>query len=150
MQGAVLQYMVGAKLDCALGEGAFEHNNSAASDASTGRRGDFLIGDVVLHTTTSPGEAPIRTCGENLNSGYRPMIVTLHRGLSVAEGLAENTGIQDRVDIFEVEQFVALNLYELGRFGAEGRRTAVGDLVSIYDEIVDEFDTDPSLRIEFL
>ncbi|MBK9169293.1 MAG: DUF4928 family protein, partial [Bryobacterales bacterium] len=52
------------------------------------------------------------------------------------------------IDIFEVEQFVALNLYEWGKFGLDGRKTAVADLVERYNEVVDEFETDPSLRIE--
>jgi hypothetical protein len=34
--------------------------------------------------------------------------------VGVAEGLAANLGLADRIDIFECEQFVALNLYELG------------------------------------
>ena len=52
------------------------------------------------------------------------------------------------LDIFEIEQFVALNLYEMGGFAAAGRRVAVGDLVARYDEIVEDVETDPSLRIE--
>ena len=43
---------------------------------------------------------------------------------------------------------MALNLYELAKFAAEGRRTAVTDLVNRYNDIVDEVETDPSLRIE--
>ena len=50
--------------------------------------------------------------------------------------------------MFEVEQFVALNLYELGRFAADGRRVAVNDLVGRYNEIVEDVETDPSLMIE--
>jgi hypothetical protein len=146
--GAVLQHLVGAKLDCALGKGEFEHNSFSTADAPGGRAGDFFIGDVALHVTTSPGEAVIEKCRENLNDGFRPMLVTLQRGLTVAEGLAANMGLADRVDIFEIEQFVALNLYELGKFGAEGRKTAVTELVDHYNEIVDEFETDPSLKIE--
>ncbi|WP_032640250.1 DUF4928 family protein, partial [Pseudomonas syringae group genomosp. 3] len=55
----------------------------------------------------------------------------------------------DRIDVFEVEQFIALNLYELGKFAAEGRRLAVGDVVIRYNEIIEEVETDPSLKIEF-
>jgi hypothetical protein len=76
------------------------------------------------------------------------MLVTLQRGLTVAEGLAGNVGLGDRIDIFEIEQFVALNLYEFGKFGAEGRKTAVMELVDRYNEIVEEFETDPSMKIE--
>jgi hypothetical protein len=146
--GAVLQHLVGAKLDCALGKGKFGHNSFSTADAPGGRPGDFLIGDVALHVTTSPAEAVIEKCRDNLNDGYRPIIVTLQRGLTVAEGLAGNVGLSDRIDIFEIEQFVALNLYELGKFGADGRNTAMTDLIARYNEIVEEFETDPSLKIE--
>ncbi|MCY1551599.1 hypothetical protein D9M68_879410 [compost metagenome] len=141
--------MVGAKLDCALGAGNFEHNSFSTSDAQSGRAGDFFIGDVAIHVTTAPGEAVIRRCRENVDDGHRPIIVTTARGLTAAEVFAENEGLGERIDVFEVEQFVALNLYELGRFAAEGRRVAVADVVTRYNEIVDEFETDPSLKIEF-
>ena len=76
------------------------------------------------------------------------MLVTIQRGLSVAEGLADNVGLADRIDVFEIEQFVALNVYEIGKFAADGRKTAVDDIVKRYNEIVEEFETDPSLKIE--
>jgi hypothetical protein len=141
--GAVLQHLVGAKLDCALGVGNFEHNSFSTSDAQSGRNGDFFIGDVAIHVTTAPGEAVIARCRDNIDNGHRPIIVTMARGLTVAAGLGE------RIDVFEVEQFVALNLYELGKFAAEGRRVAVGEVVTRYNEIVEEVETDPSLKIEF-
>ena len=146
--GAVLQHLVGAKLDCALGKGHSEHNSFSTADAPGARVGDFLIGDVAVHVTTAPGEAVILKCRDNLNDGYRPILVTLQRGLTVAEGLAVNVGLGDRIDIFEIEQFIALNLYELGKFGADGRKTAIRDVVERYNEIVEEFETDPSLKIE--
>lgn len=146
--GAVLQHLVGAKLDCALGAGQFDHNSFSTSDAQSGRAGDFFIGDVALHVTTSPGEGVVQRCKENLDDGYRPIIVTTARGLTAAEVLCENAGIGERVDVFEVEQFVALNLYELGRFAADGRRVAVNDLVGRYNEVVEDVETDPSLLIE--
>lgn len=147
--GAVLQHFVGAKLDCALGAGNFEHNSFSTSDAQSGRAGDFFIGDVAVHVTTSPGEAVIERCRDNINDGHRPIIVTTARGLAAAEVLAENAGLGERIDVFEVEQFVALNLYELGKFMAEGRRVAVGEVVTRYNEIIEEVETDPSLKIEF-
>ncbi len=146
--GAVLQHLVGAKLDCALGKGRFEHNSFSSADAPGERAGDFFIGDVAIHVTTSPGEAVIEKCGENLNNGHRPILVTVQRGLTVAEGLANNIGLADRIDIFEIEQFIALNLYEIAKFAADGRKVAVADLVERYNEIVDEVETDPSLGIE--
>jgi len=147
--GAVLQHLVGAKLDCALGAGHFEHNSFSTSDAQSGRVGDFAIADVAIHVTTAPGEAVIGRCRENINDGYRPIIITTSRGLAAAEVLAENADLGERIDIFEAEQFIALNLYELGKFAAAGRRVAVGDVVTRYNDIVEEVETDPSLKIEF-
>ena len=146
--GAVMQHMVGAKLDCALGPGKFQHNSFTTSDEQSGRKGDFFVGDVAIHVTTSPGEAAIQRCSDNLNDGHRPILVTRQRGLTVAEALAENVGLGDRIDIFEIEQFIALNLYEMGKFVMEGRRAVLKDFVTRYNEIIDEVETDPSLRIE--
>ena len=84
--GAVLQHLVGAKLDCCLGKGKIEHISFSTADAPSSRVGDFFVGDVAIHVTTSPGEAAIAKCGGNLNDGYRPILVTLQRGLTVAEG----------------------------------------------------------------
>lgn len=147
--GAVMQHLVGAKLDCALGEGFITHNSFSSADAPTGRAGDFLVGDVAVHVTTSPGEALLDRCRDNLNEGLRPVLVTMQRGLTVAEALADNKGLGERIDVFEIEQFVALNLYEIARFVANRRQTAVSDLIERYNKIVDEIETDPSLRIEF-
>lgn len=69
--------------------------------------------------TTSPGEALIEPWCDNLNDGFRPVRVSLQRGLAVAEELADRVGLANRVDIFEIEQFVALNLFELARFAAD-------------------------------
>lgn len=146
--GAVLQHLVGAKLDCALGKGTLKHNSFSTADAPGGRAGDFFLGDVAIHVTTAPGEALIARCRDNLNDGFRPVLVTLQRGLPVAEELANRVGLGDRIDVFEIEQFVALNLYELAKFAANGRKTAVADLVNRYNEIVDEVETDPSLKVE--
>ena len=147
--GAVMQHMVGAKLDCALGEGQFEHNSYSTSDQQSGREGDFFLGDVAIHVTPSPGEALIERCRDNLNDGVRPVLVTGQRGSVLADGPAENAGLADRIDVFEVEQFIALNLYELGKFAAEGRRVVVADFVARYNEIIEDVETDPSLKIEF-
>jgi len=143
-----MQHLVGAKLDCVLGAGKFEHNSFSTADAPSKRAGDFLVEDVAIHVTTSPGEALIQKCRGNLDDGLRPLIVTGQKGLVLAAGLSENFGIGDRIDIFEIEQFVAANIYEIGSFAAGGRRTAVNDLVERYNQVIEEVETDPSLKIE--
>lgn len=146
--GAVMQHLVGAKLECALGAGAIGHNSFSTSDAQSNRVGDFKVGDAAIHVTTAPGDAVIARCKANLEQGLRPLIVTVARGTAGAELAAENAGIGDRVDVFEVEQFVALNLYEMSRFAHAGRRVELGRLIAAYNAVIDAHETDPSLRIE--
>jgi len=146
--GAMLQHLVGAKLDCALGRETVEHNSFSTADAPSARAGDFCIGDVAIHVTTTASQAVMDKCRDNINDGYRPILVTLQRSLIEAAGFAAEAGIGSNIDIFEIEQFIALNLYEFGKFESDGRRIAVIDLVDRYNEIVERVETDPSLKIE--
>ena len=145
--GAVLQHLVGAKLSCVFGEDIVEHNSFSTADTSSGRVADFPIGELAIHVTTAPGEALIDRCKENLDDGYRPIVVSTERGLAVAVGLAGNQGIELRIDVFEVEQFIALNLYEFGAFRTEDRAPTVKKFVMRYNYIIDLVETDPSLKI---
>jgi len=145
--GAVLQHLVGAKLELLIPD-AVKHHGAFVADESSGREADFLAEDVAIHVTVSPGEALLRKCRRNLDNGLRPVIVTTYRGAPVAEALAEQQGIGERVDVFEAEQFIAGNLYEIGKLGEAGRRATAEALVERYNEIVDQCETDVSLRIQ--
>lgn len=145
--GSVLQHLVGAKLSLVVGS-EVEHHGASVADGPTGRDADFLIQDSAVHVTAAPGEALIRKVQQNLDSGKRPLIVTLDEKVGLAEGLCENDGIRGRVDVLGVEQFLTGNLYELGGFDWQAEKAAATELVKRYNEIVDQHETDPSLRIE--
>lgn len=145
--GAVLQHLVGAKLALALPDHEIDHHGATVADSPTNRGGDFLLGDVAIHVTTAPTEALVQKCFRNLEHGLRPLIVTIGRGSALAEGLLLNAGLEGRVDVFEAEQFVATNVYELSRFSADERRVTVEQLLDQYNAIVSACETDPSLRI---
>ncbi len=146
--GAVLQHLVGAKLQCALPGEQVQHHGSSAADSPGGRAGDFEIGDVAIHVTTAPGDGLIGRCRENIQAGLRPVIITVGDGTAVATGLARQAELGGRIDVLDAEQFVATNVYELGRFTGEGRRTSLTEIIQRYNEIVEEHETDPSLKIE--
>ncbi|CCJ57220.1 conserved hypothetical protein [Bordetella bronchiseptica MO149] len=146
--GAVMQHLVGAKLDY-LTHGALEQHGFSVADAPSNRAGDFLLGDVAIHVTTAPGEALLRKCGNNLQGGLRPLIVTTEDGLGGAKALAKQAGIEDRLDVIEIEQFIATNVYEWSAFQREARPTAVADIINRYNAIIAKCESDPSLRIEF-
>ncbi len=145
--GTVLQHLVGAKLALVCGE-EVEHHGASVADGPSGRPGDFRLGDVSVHVTTAPSEGLLAKCVANLESGLRPVIVTLKKSQDGALYLASQQGVADRVDVFTVEQLVAGNLYELGRFAPAGRENTAEQLVAKYNEIVEAHESDPSLRIE--
>lgn len=147
-QGAMLQHLVGAKLELALPELQISHNGFSVADAVSDRSGDFVIDDSIIHITTSPGEAVILKCQRNLESGAKPIILTISEGVSVAKGLAGNAGLTGRIDIMDAEQFLAANLHELAFFKTSERRPTLEKLIDTYNRIVAENETDPSLRIE--
>ena len=145
--GTMLQHLIGAKLNLILDSPLQNHGANVADDVS-GREGDFIVEDVVIHVTTSPSEALIRKCRRNLDNSMKPVIITTNRGALLAEGLAKQANMTDRIDVFEAEQFLAGNLYEIGKFAQSGRRTTAEQLIAEYNAIVDECETDPSLLID--
>lgn len=147
-QGALLQHLVGAKLELALPELQIRHNGFSVADAVSERSGDFVMDDSIIHITTSPGEAVIRKCQSNIESGAKPIILTVADGVSVAKGLAGNAGLAGRIDIMDAEQFLAANLHELAFFKTSERLPTLEKLIEVYNRIVSENETDPSLRIE--
>ena len=147
-EGAMLQHLIGAKLELVLPAGTVGHHSASEADRADGRAGDFLVGDVAIHATTHPGEALIQKCAANLEAGLRPLVVTLPAQTAVADGLADSAGIAARVDILDVEQFLAANLHERSHFAAEGRHARTVELLSHYNRLIDEHETDPALKIE--
>ena len=108
--GALLQHLVGAKLSLIVPEEMITQMHGAyVADAVSDRDGDFSYGDAVIHVTSAPGEAVIRKCTKNIEDGFHPIIITTNKRLSVAEGLAESAGIANRLEVWDIEQFLSMN-----------------------------------------
>ena len=146
--GALIEHLVGAMIDCGFGQGTVSHHSASAADQPSGRGGDFCLGDSAIHVTTTPGDAVLQRCAENLDAGLRPILVVRGRSVGTAGDLANNAGIDDRVDIVSMEQLVSLAVLALGGSAADARRAALRRIVARYNEIVGEVETDPSLRID--
>jgi len=145
--GAVLEHLVGAKLSIALPENTVSHKSFSSSDASVQAKGDFLIGDTAIHVTVAPSEALIRKCKQNLSEGLHPLVVTTGDGVGGMMALAKKDNIADRVDVLEVSQFLATNVYEWICFKNQDRSGSLETLIEVYNHIIDECETDPSLKI---
>lgn len=117
------------------------------ADSATDRPGDYLIEDVVIHVTTSPGEALLRKCKDNLAQGLRPLIITTFKNVPVAVTMADNAGILGRVEVFDVEQFVASNILELSKFKAASRKVTVANLIARYNRLA-ACENNPGLLIK--
>ena len=147
--GALLQHLVGAKLSLIVPQEMMAQMHGAyVADAVSDRDGDFSYGDAVIHVTSAPGEAVIRKCTKNIEDGFHPIIITTNKRVSVAEGLAESAGIANRLEVWDIEQFLSMNLNERGLFCQDGRKDMAVRLVEAYNKIIDTCETDPSLKIQ--
>jgi transposase InsO family protein len=146
--GAMMQHLVGAKLEL-LAPHAVEHHGFSVADAPSSRKGDFFFGDVALHVTTAPSEALMAKCRSNLSVGIKPLIVTTVDGVGGARALAQNAGIEERIELLDIEQFLIANIHERGGFSAGGRRTIISEIIERYNNIIEKEESDPSMKIAF-
>jgi hypothetical protein len=143
--GTVMQHLVGAKLESAIGHKIEIPHHSANASDQAGRGGDFDLGDSCVHVTAKPTDLLFAKCKRNLANGLKPIIVT-------AEGFTQSAQLQmdedaSRVDVLGIEQFVAANVHELGLFAAQTRATAIADIITRYNAIIDQYESNPSLKI---
>lgn len=146
--GTMLQHLVGAKLDLVLGQGAVEHHGANVADGPTARPGDFLLDKVSIHVTMAPSEALVRKCLANLDDGLKPVIITLSERLDLAHGLLVNAGLERRVDVLDVLQFLTANIYEHSLFKVSASRQVLANLLVRYNALVQMYETDPGLRVD--
>ena len=145
--GAMLQHLVGAKLDLVLGVGKLKHHGHSVADHPTDRKGDFQVEAVAIHVTTHPSEALVRKCADNLRAGLKPLIISFGDGVAGAMFLLKNSEMADRVDVLDAGQFLTANVYERSLFNAAECRITLGKLLVRYNEIVSICETDPTLRV---
>lgn len=146
---AMLQHLVGAKLDIVLGTGKIQHHGFSVADLSTERNGDFQVDLVTFHVTTHPTEALMQKCTQNLRNGLKPVVVTIDEGVTGAKFLLKNSRVEERVDVLDAIQFLTANVYEHSVFQASHYKPTMTTLLQRYNEIVVNCETDPALTIAF-
>ncbi len=145
--GPTMQHLVGAKLSIALGKAAVTHHPSTQADAQYDRTGDFELADVVIHVTSAPSEKLIAKCASNIEAGLRPVVVTLSTKTAVVEGLAQNVGLEGRIEAIDFESFIVHNVLEWSLKSRRPVRASVNELVATYNEIVARHEAAHGLRL---
>jgi len=145
----ILHYLIGAQLKLMLATKNVEIKLPGASvnTALTTCPSNFLLEQFAIHVTIYPTLALIEKCKENLAAGLMPIIITGNDQVKTVEILAKAKAIDDYVEIWAAEQFLAASLYKLSEFGEIERNTTVARLVAVYNQLIDKYETDPSLRI---
>jgi len=147
--GTMLQHLVGAKLDLILPQDKqIAHYGANVADAPTSRSGDFVLDNVAIHVTSAPSEALIRKCKANIESGLRPIIISISEFRPGIESIAKGLEIEGRIDILEIEQFLTANILEWSHFENINYQPEIIKLINKYNEIIDIAETDQSLKIE--
>lgn len=147
--GTVLQHLVAAKLQIILPNNQVEVHGADVADAPTGRSGDFIVGDTVIHCTTAPGDPLMEKCGQNIAAGCHPVIVTIQERVISAMQMAGDRGFRDQIDVWDVQQFLSTNVSEHSLFDGAQRNQTIAHIIDNYNAIIDLVETDKSLKIDF-
>jgi Domain of unknown function (DUF4928) len=145
--GAMLQHLIGAKLDLINPSTPLEHHGYSVADGPTDRVADFQVGTVAIHVTTRPTPALIQKIGNNINFGLKPLIITLGDGVAAAHYLLADTEWKHRVDVIDAIQFLVANVFERSLFGSSDNALSLQNIIQRYNVIIDRCETEPVLKI---
>lgn len=146
--GKVEQHLVGAKLSRRHPEKSIANHPGHAGDEQTGRSGDFTVGNTCYHVTASPGLAVIDKCKLNLSRGLVPVLVVPSAAVTKARNLTEERGLQKRLLIVSLEEFIAVNVVEMAEGNGNAFKSVMDEIVRLYNERLTAVETDLSLKIE--
>lgn len=146
--GVVEQHLVGAKLQKRHKDLEIPNHPAHAGDHQTARAGDFTISTIVFHVTAAPSRHVIQKCAANIKAGLLPILLTPTEQANKAIALAEDEGIDKKIAIISIENFVASNIIELATEEKKDLFSIFQDIVQIYNRRLAAVETDLSLRIE--
>lgn len=147
--GAVAQHLVGAKLTLRFPTEPIGRDSYTTADQQTARAGDFQVGDTAIHVTMSPSEALFTArCTQNIQDGFRPVVVIPESKLAGAAQLADLAGLDGRVDILGIESFVGLNVEEMATFRTINVKSGLRQLLEEFNLRIREIESNPSLQVD--
>lgn len=146
--GKVEQHLVGAKLEYRHPNVEVPNFPGHAADAQTKRPGDFAIGTTCYHVTATPGRDVVQKCNANLKQGFHPVLLVPRNQVEKARHIAEDQGMEQRMTILGIEDFIALNIIEMSVGEQQAFVDTLKKIVEKYNRRLEEVETDLSLKID--
>jgi hypothetical protein len=146
--GVVEQHLVGAKLQTRHADIQIANLPGHAADVQTGRPGDFVVGDTVYHVTVAPSPVVVQKCGENISAGLHPILLVPYDLVSKTKSFAEYAGLEKRLTVIAIEDFVALNIIEMANDHKSRFFEVLNRIIDSYNERLQAVETDMSLKID--
>ena len=146
--GAVLQHLIGAKLQLRFPDVKIGNDRANAADLHTDREGDFQVGTTAFHVTTAPMEKLITRCVENKRTGYRPVILTLESKVIAARQMADNVGMSEQIAVQAAETFIGNNIEEIAIYDGDKIREGLARLIRTYNTRINAIEIDKSLMTD--
>jgi hypothetical protein len=146
--GAVERHLVGATLQQRHPGIVVPNNPGRAADAQTGRSGDFPLKEVSYHVTATDGKEATERCKRNIEVGVHPVLLVPRRYLEKARVRTEIAGIEHRVSILAIEDFITQNIIEMSTNQQQDFFSTLKAIVDEYNRRLEEVETDMSLKIE--
>jgi hypothetical protein len=144
----VAQHLVAATLQRRHPEFQVPNHPGHAANLQTGRTGDFTLNGISYHVTATDGKEAIQRCKQNIETGVHPVLLVPRQYLVRAVVHAENAGIQNRVSVLSIEDFITQNIIELSTGENANFFETLKDIVAEYNRRLEEVETDMSLKIE--
>lgn len=101
----------------------------------------------VIHVTAEPTRPLLEKCQANLRQGGRPVVLTLREKVAKARGLAEATGVENRVAVFALEDYLAMNLIEIAAAARNSPDAVFRRLVEAYNRRVVQAETNRAVTV---
>lgn len=144
----VEQHLVGAKLEQRHPNIQISNQPGHAANMSTSGSGDFQVGTTCYHVTANPSLSLLKKAASNLGGGLFPVILVPSSKVSKAKHLAEEQGIDARIEVFAIEDFVAQNIIEISEGQQQSFVETMRSIIEKYNRRLEEVETDMSLKIE--
>lgn len=146
--GIVEQHLVGAKLARRFRGIDIPNHPTHAGDKQTERTGDFVISSLVYHVTAAPSRNVLQKCTDNLNAGLHPILLVPREQENKTRVLAQDEGIDQKLSIISIENFIAMNIIELATDENKDFFGVLDEIIKIYNTRLLAVESDLSLRIE--